>query len=201
MRLKGTWWWVATSFVCAAVAFAAAPASTADPEREAPAVSAEPLSLDPPRPALGHPPVVQVGDERKDCKGCHVVYFMRPDPRELRVHTDVKPVHGSLKKCLGCHHRDKRNHLIVHDPDNPSVFRQKVVPFDASHTHCGACHAEALAAWERGYHGRATGSWDRASEARGKLTCVQCHDPHVPVIRGHTGPATLPPPAELGGGR
>lgn len=173
-------WLAPASLTIVAVVFVLSPTGS-DVPRPGPAVlAAGALSTAPPRAMMQDPPTVKLGGFERDCQDCHFI-FDRDEKvgRRLRQHTDVVLDHGRNNRCLGCHDQHDRNRLTLGGDES--------VGFADSDQLCSSCHGPTWRDWDRGIHGRASGSWDIGSGQRGKLTCVQCHDPHSPAF------ATLAP--------
>ena len=181
MRILLTLGWLALAVL---FAWNARSAAHEGEEHERVRVSAADIDPSPRRTPLGEPPMVAIGGVSQRCSDCHAIFAsLEETPAQVRQHTHVVMNHGINARCYNCHDREERNRLVLHDGSR--------IAFPESATLCQQCHGTLYRDWERGVHGRATGSWDRASTERGRLTCVECHDPHAPAF----GPiATLPGP-------
>lgn len=187
MERQESWWWVSAALGITALVLAFLPSTANVPMPGAAVIPAGALSTAPPRTMMTDPPTVKLGGFSRDCMNCHTIFkYELPTGRQLRQHTHIKMNHGINRRCLGCHDQNDRNRL--------NIGVDGTVPFQESHRMCGKCHGPVFRDWERGTHGRSTGSWDTASKERGKLTCVECHDPHSPAYKTYK---PLPPPNTL----
>ncbi len=93
---------------------------------------------------------------------------------ELAEHTSIKETldHGPGVQCLNCHH--PTNRLFYVDVDGSEM------PSEGADRLCAKCHGLIRKDWEQGLHGRQNGYWDPAKGEHTRLSCIQCHDPHVP---------------------
>lgn len=151
-------------------------------------VSAQDISGTPLRTAMTDPPTVYLGGFDRDCMDCHQIFKGRRYQDRLYQHRHIDMKHGEALQgqCLTCHSRTDRNRLALHG-DNTASFAE------VSQL-CGKCHGPALHDWERGMHGRTTGSWDASSGKQRRLVCTECHDPHQPRYKPLAplpGPNTL----------
>jgi hypothetical protein len=123
-----------------------------------------------PQPVLLPPPAMD--DEYFPCSDCH---GEEPTNRTVRAleddHEDHELAHGELW-CLHCHDVDDRDRLRLAD--------DLLISFEESWRLCTQCHANKLADWRAGVHGKRTGYWWGPKEYR---TCVVCHDPHSPHFK------------------
>lgn len=126
----------------------------------------------------------EVDDEYMPCADCHAGRASRPEVRELEdEHEEQAVSHGNLW-CLHCHDAGKVSSLHLAD-GTP-------VALEESWRLCTQCHAEKLADWRAGVHGKVTGHWRGPRDYR---TCVVCHEPHSPAFEPL---APKPPPARPG---
>ncbi len=117
-------------------------------------------------------PAPEIDDEYLPCTDCHEDEEPNREVRELEdEHDEQTLVHGDLW-CLHCH--DPRNEKPLHLADGTPVA------LEDSWQLCTQCHAEKLADWRAGVHGKRTGHWRGDKEYR---TCVVCHDPHEPAFK------------------
>jgi hypothetical protein len=111
-------------------------------------------------------------DEYFPCSDCH---GEEPTNRTVRAleddHEDLELAHGELW-CLHCHNVDDRDQLRLAD--------DLLIRFEESWRLCTQCHANRLADWRAGVHGKRTGYWWGPKEYQ---TCVFCHDPHSPRFK------------------
>jgi hypothetical protein len=88
------------------------------------------------------------------------------------AHRDMVFNHGLNLRCFNCHNCANLETYIDHDgteiPGNQPVLL------------CRKCHGTTYHDWEAGAHGRSNGSWDASYGKQVKLSCNQCHNPHVP---------------------
>lgn len=139
----------------------------------------DPLAL---RATLSDPPRVEIGGYQQKCSDCHALFAsLDVTPGDLRQHGHIALNHGINDRCYNCHAQEDRNLLVLRDGGR--------VGFSESQALCAQCHGTLYRDWERGMHGRTTGSWDPESSEHGRLRCVDCHDPHAPAF----GPITLLP--------
>lgn len=117
------------------------------------------------------------------CSGCHA--GMQPDARkrDLSFHQDIKiEGHGEPRRwCLDCHNPGNRDTL--------RLVNGEAVEFKNLPLFCGQCHGRIYKAWQRGIHGKRTGSWDNPKQY---YLCTRCHNPHSPQFRPlapHPAPA------------
>jgi hypothetical protein len=122
-----------------------------------------------PEPAPMLLPSPEVDEEYFPCSDCHFDETTHRNVRELQDdHDDIELKHGDLW-CLHCHDADDKDQLHLADEGR--------VAFDESWRLCTQCHANKLADWRAGVHGKRTGSWWGPKEYQ---TCVVCHAPHSP---------------------
>jgi hypothetical protein len=126
----------------------------------------------PPEPASTLQPPTPASEDYFPCSDCH---GDEPTDRTQRAlvddHEDLVLSHGS-NWCLHCHDAEQRNMLRLAD--------ETLVRFEESWRLCTQCHAQKLADWRAGLHGKRTGHWWGPKEYR---TCVVCHDPHAPRFK------------------
>ena len=114
----------------------------------------------------------EIDDEYMPCADCHVDRASNPEVRELDdEHDEQVLAHGDLW-CLHCHDAGKVSSLHLAD-GTP-------VALEESWQLCTQCHADKLADWRAGVHGKQTGHWRGPKEYR---TCVVCHEPHAPAFQ------------------
>lgn len=89
--------------------------------------------------------------------------------------------HGGLS-CLNCHHPANRIFYVGRDGSE--------IPTEDPDRLCAKCHAPIHKDWASGLHGRRNGYWDPAKGPRTQLSCIQCHDVHIPKA-----PTMKPDPA------
>jgi predicted CXXCH cytochrome family protein len=73
-------------------------------------------------------------------------------------------------KCIICHQAKTPNQLLLRDGT-------KIASSDVDIL-CGQCHGIKHRRWVDGLHGKVVDSWQK--DKRKKLTCIACHDPHIP---------------------
>lgn len=93
---------------------------------------------------------------------------------ELAEHRSIKDTfdHGPSVGCLNCHHPTNRIFYVEVDGSE--------MPAESADRLCAKCHGLVRRDWELGLHGRQNGYWDRTKGDRTRLSCIQCHDPHIP---------------------
>ncbi|MBM4107561.1 MAG: hypothetical protein FJ255_01905 [Phycisphaerae bacterium] len=148
-------------------------------------VPAEAIRNDPLRTPMGDPPRVRIGAYEHACDDCHRL-FESPEiqHRPLVQHTHVVLRHGMNDNCFNCHDRTAREKLVLRTGE--------LIGYDEGWRLCAQCHGTLYRDWEHGGHGKTMGSW--MAEARDRLRCAQCHDPHSPAFPALTplpGPRTL----------
>ena len=106
------------------------------------------------------------------CSQCHkeVDAAALKGPDGERKHDDIQLEHIELP-CLTCHTADNMDRL--------HTLQGKSLSFDDVQEVCGQCHADKLADWKIGAHGKTIGGW---AKARQRYTCTECHNPHSPRI-------------------
>lgn len=116
------------------------------------------------------------------CNECHSGMPVNYTRRTLsEEHGNIVLKHDEKNRwCLDCHSAQNRNFL--------HLASGKLVSFDESFKLCGQCHGPKLRDWEKGVHGKRTGSWNGKKDY---LLCVHCHDPHAPKFKSLK---PLPPP-------
>ncbi|UCD44233.1 MAG: hypothetical protein JSV27_08840 [Candidatus Bathyarchaeota archaeon] len=103
--------------------------------------------------------------EQLDCETCH--------DRPLSKHDKLGE---KAFACLSCHGE-------IHSLE-VKLINGTVYPRDESVALCAQCHNERYTSWKQGTHGK-----PEDHDAH----CVECHDPHDPVVSGiSTLPAVLP---------
>jgi len=150
-------------------------------------VTAADIDPSPPRQVIGVPPSVVIGGYDQTCTACHKLFDSRPETLEKPLqHGHIELDHGLNARCFNCHDLENRDLFRLHGTATAT--------FDRVEELCAKCHGPTFRDWERGMHGRSTGSWDTNSPERGRLVCTQCHDPHSPArsaIAPLPGPNTL----------
>jgi hypothetical protein len=73
-------------------------------------------------------------------------------------------------QCIVCHQRSTPHQLLLRDGTKIDPTKVDLL--------CGQCHGIKHRRWLDGRHGKVVGSWK--AESRKRLSCVVCHDPHVP---------------------
>lgn len=140
-----------------------------------PHVDAGELDGGPLRAPLSDPPRVRIGGVDQKCSDCHALFdSLDPTPRTIRQHGHIALDHGLNDDCSNCHAPDDRNRLILHDGET--------VGFERASRLCAQCHGTVYRDWERGMHGKSTGSWEIGSPERRLFECAECHDPHAPAF-------------------
>lgn len=154
---------------------------------ETPLILAEHIRWGPWRTPLKDASRAMVDGAPRACSECHKLFTeYSTEGRELLQHQEIKMEHGTNKRCLNCHFGDDRGKLILHDGT--------LVAFDQASLLCSQCHGTVYRDWQRGMHGKTTGSWDKASGQQHRLECNECHDPHSPAFKPMAplpGPNTL----------
>jgi hypothetical protein len=108
------------------------------------------------------------------CSQCHNK-DLKPNPqrRKLEMHDDIVLNHDEKHRwCLDCH--DLQNRDMLH------LASGQLLDFKESYLLCGQCHGEKFRDWEKGVHGKRTGSWNGQKQY---LLCVNCHNPHSPRFK------------------
>ena len=144
---------------------------------------------------LSDPPSIEVAGFQQRCSECHGLFESPPETeRELLQHADIRLNHGMNNRCFNCHSRENRDMLILQGT--------REVGFEDAVQLCAKCHGPTFRDWQKGMHGRTTGSWVGPEEGQKRLLCIQCHDPHSPAFPSYKplpGPNTLrmsPPPKD-----
>lgn len=196
---------------------AATDASAAAAEAVAPQPFVWPLrSLRDPLPEIGLPPpptdpevfngtypgaqpftvVPRKGTEALPLWPCVMCHDLRkPDPTVRTFKTlpppDGAPHAGRLRHgkgrmwCVDCHFLTDRQWLRTLD--------NKKLDFDDAPQQCGQCHSARYRDWVFGGHGKRVAGW---TGERQLYSCVQCHDPHIPVLPARK--PSPPPPVRAG---
>jgi hypothetical protein len=132
-------------------------------------------------------PILDVAGFDKKCQECHALFSSPTDaPLRLNQHRNIVQAHGMNDQCFNCHDREDRDRL--------ALPRGRTISFAESERLCATCHGTTYRDWQRGMHGRTSGSWDASSGRQARLTCLDCHDPHAPAFAPM---ATLPGPNTL----
>jgi hypothetical protein len=141
----------------------------------------------PPRADVLDRPEIVVGGYVQRCSACHDLFESEElVPTDLRQHEHIVLDHGLNARCHNCHSRTDHNKLILHAGEE--IAFSEVVRL------CASCHGPTWRDWEKGMHGRTTGSWDAEREEQRRLGCTECHDPHAPAfpaVAPLPGPRTL----------
>jgi hypothetical protein len=157
------------------------------PSAATPAVAASDLSTDPIRGEIPHEPLITIGSFTRRCNECHKLFESAEEtPRRLTEHQHIVLDHGLNDRCHNCHDRGNHERLAVRG--GPGLTFAEVPRL------CAGCHGPTYRDWERGMHGRSSGSWDPGSPEQNRLLCSDCHDPHAPAfepLRPLPAPNTL----------
>lgn len=128
------------------------------------------------RAVLGDPPLIEVAGFEMSCQDCHGIFDSKLEiDAEVRQHGHIQLEHGLNARCYNCHSREDRNYLVL--------AGDVQVPFADVQEVCAGCHGTTYRDWERGMHGKATGSWEIGSAERSLRGCTECHDPHHPAYQ------------------
>lgn len=73
-------------------------------------------------------------------------------------------------KCVVCHQPNTPHQLLLRDGTKIDSAKVDIL--------CGQCHGIKHRKWLNGMHGKVVNSWKE--ESRKRLSCVVCHDPHIP---------------------
>jgi hypothetical protein len=124
--------------------------------------------------------------ESDDCTRCHDREDTDPEPRRLRTRHVREIDHGGNRFwCMTCHDGENIGFLRTSTNDR--------IDFEHSYLICGSCHANRQKDWYFGGHGKRVSGWQGE---RIILTCIECHDPHLPAAKPRKpGP---PPPVRIG---
>jgi hypothetical protein len=180
-------WLIGPVFLVLAAAMFATRDDINVPHTDRVVVARQDLTSDPPRRPLADPPRIEVAGFDKKCSECHRLFesALHTPPR-LTQHCEVVTDHGINDRCFNCHDRENRNLLVLNGGET--------IDFAESSRLCAECHGPVWRDWEHGVHGRTVGYWDASRGTREQLSCVECHDPHVPAyepMRPLPGPHTL----------
>jgi hypothetical protein len=160
------------------------------PEGEAQRVDPSLLSTAPRREILQDPPTIHIDGFDRTCMDCHRLFPPRQEePARLLQHTHIVLDHGINDRCRNCHFELDRDKLVLRGG--------KVIGYDAVVELCAKCHGPTYRDWQRGAHGRTNGYWDSRRGKLVRLTCTQCHDPHLPRVPAMDPLAPLPAPRTL----
>ncbi|PCI28094.1 MAG: hypothetical protein COB67_07105 [SAR324 cluster bacterium] len=111
------------------------------------------------------------------CTDCHDNDEQMPNAeiRNLEEdHESIQLVHGNGRFwCLTCHNEDDRDQL--------TSLKNQPISFNESYLLCGQCHFQRQKDFFYGGHGKRKGNWQGD---RKLSTCTECHNPHVPQIKG-----------------
>lgn len=176
--------WLGAAFFALALLIALGTPGIDVPQAETPAFDRGRLAVAAPRRRMSQARV-EIGGFSRACMECHRLFQSRPEtaPRIFQ-HQHIQLRHGLNARCFNCHDERDRERLRLHGT--------QTVGFDASERLCAGCHGPTFRDWERGTHGRTMDSW--RADARRRLSCVDCHDPHQPALRPIAplpGPNTL----------
>jgi hypothetical protein len=97
-----------------------------------------------------------MNEDQLDCNTCH--------DRTLNKHDELGE---KAFACLSCHGE-------IHSLEL-RLINGTHIPLDDSVDLCAQCHNERYTAWKQGTHG---------SEQDPQAQCVECHDPHDPIVAG-----------------
>jgi hypothetical protein len=111
------------------------------------------------------------------CSKCHTGYRIGEYQPQGVKQAEFETKHPGMvfrhmeevRECRTCHHPYRPDSLVGHDGTE--------IPFDQMQKVCGQCHGKIEYDWNRGLHGKQTGSWQGA---KSRWTCAQCHNPHAP---------------------
>jgi len=108
------------------------------------------------------------------CSECHSpTDRIDRTPHPVEFHEEIVLQHDEKNRwCLDCHDAVNRDQLHLADG--------RPVKFTESYRLCGQCHGPTLRNWQRGEHGKRTGSW---SGTKQYLLCASCHNPHSPKFK------------------
>lgn len=109
------------------------------------------------------------------CSKCHSRFKSESNAEKplQKDHQAIRMKHSSeMKNCTFCHSQANPNLLVLLEGDT--------VAFKDVHLLCSQCHGKRAREWERGVHGRQTGSWNGMKI---RSSCSECHDPHAPHFR------------------
>lgn len=120
------------------------------------------------------------------CDQCHNPTMARTGKLPAN-HREIQIDHfEGAQTCGTCHD--------VEDMNSLHLVSGKPVALDAAHDLCGQCHAEKVADWKIGAHGKHVGRW---SGPTNRYTCPDCHNPHSPGL-GTLTARPAPPFPRLG---
>jgi len=153
---------------------------------ETPAAAVEPSKKANSHPVFTTEPrtdVMEAG-EYYPCSDCHDGVTQKPNPK-IRVleeeHDTLEFKHGNdTFWCLTCHNKDERDFLIGMKGDR--------ISFNESYTLCAQCHSPRARDFLKGGHGKRVGTWNGERVLK---ACVECHNPHEPLIKPRQ-PVALP---------
>jgi hypothetical protein len=137
----------------------------------------DPVAIDgaPRRTPLGEPPAVRIGGVEQRCSDCHALFAsLDVTPSGIRQHGNIVFDHGENDRCYNCHSQANQNRLILRDG--------RELPFPSAAELCAECHGTLYRDWQRGMHGKTSGSWDALAAEHRRFTCCECHDPHTPAF-------------------
>lgn len=153
-------------------------------------VDASSLSTDPRRTPLGDPPLSTIAGYERTCMDCHRTFPAREDPpTQLFQHSHIVLDHGINDRCRNCHYEKDRDKLVLRGGE--------VIGYDRVVELCAKCHGPTYRDWQRGAHGRTNGFWDTTQGQMVRLTCTECHDPHLPRVPAMDPLKPLPGPRTL----
>jgi hypothetical protein len=137
------------------------------------------------------------GENGVECSDCHMVEV----PADFINGTPAKTGHSFVLNeqeldCLSCHERPLFKHDILGEKSYACLschgaihelelrlVNKTVFPIDNSVPLCAQCHNERYTAWKQGTHG----GYDDP-----KIQCVECHDPHDPIVSNITALESIP---------
>jgi hypothetical protein len=152
--------------------------ATTSPKAEVPEnvpnpVPSELLTPGPRRHAKADPPTYMNGGFEHRCNSCHRLFRSRPEIAATLVqHKEVVLNHGLNNRCYNCHDRKDREKLVL--------MRGVLGGYTDATLLCAKCHGPAYRDWQKGTHGKTLGTW-QDTDARRRLNCTECHDPHSPA--------------------
>lgn len=187
-RMSWIAWLVGPGFVAVAAWLMVAPPRADIPRGEVHVPPREQIQPGPWRFPLLDAKKAMVQGQNRPCSECHRLFAPASDEngRVWVQHKDIVLKHGINTRCLNCHDGSDRDKLVLHDGT--------LVEFGDAPRLCSNCHGTVYRDWQKGMHGKTTGSWDASSGNQVRLRCNECHDPHSPAykpIAPLEGPTTL----------
>jgi hypothetical protein len=160
------------------------------PEGKAQRVDPSLLSTAARRRILEDPPTIHIDGFDRTCMDCHRLFPPREvEPAQLLQHEHIVLDHGINDRCRNCHYELDRDRLVLRGG--------RIIGYDAVVELCAKCHGPTYRDWQRGAHGRTNGYWDAQRGEMVRLTCTQCHDPHLPRVPAMDPLTPLPAPRTL----